>query len=513
MPVKYSGASSNYLSLASSWTSGISTIACWARANSLPGSGAYYNIWRRLAGGQELAGSFYNSGGNLKATTWDGTTETSSTATLRVGQWYHLAWVHTSATAWQLFVNGVADHTGGTASSSLSSNSFVWGVWDATTDVSNATYADIRIWSGLALSSAQLQTEMRSPAPVATTALWAWWPLYNGIPVRPLDFSGNNRTLTLTGTLLDDTPPPVPLLLASERYWFMPAFSAAGGGTNATATDAAGLSAAYATAETITVGVTITDAIGAAIGGAVAETVSAGAAITDALGQAVAASVPESIAAGAGVTDAAGLASGASLPETISAGVSLVDALGQVLGVSTAETIAAGAGALAVAGLALGSGTSEQITASATVTDDTGLGAAWGTTDGVSMASLVAVDDALGMGSAWGVSEVVAAGVSMTDAPGWVVSWSAPDAVSAGAGVTDAAGWAWGADAPDGITAGIVLADAAGLVLAAGTAEVIDIQYAVSRYILRPLGAPADRVRATATRSRLRGQNVDRTRS
>lgn len=99
----------------------------------------------------------------------------------------------------------------------------------------NGVMQNVKVWSGVALTQAELWQERLSYRPKRTLDLYAWWPLLPGSDAeRGRDYSGRGRNLTVTGTITDealmglpwgDSPRLVGAPVAAER-----AFTAAGAG-------------------------------------------------------------------------------------------------------------------------------------------------------------------------------------------------------------------------------------------------------------------------------------------
>ena len=530
MPVKYSGSNANYLSQSASPLSASYTIMCWARANSKPTNNAYYGIWRHVAGNLDGSGEFINSGGTLKVSSYDGSTETLSAA-VNTGIWYHLAWIRTSATAWSLYINGVLDGAGPSGSVTWTAGAFNLGCWDTNTDVSDATFADFRIWDGYAMSVAELVTEMRSPAPAARLdKLWAWWPLYNGIPIRTLDFSLNRRNLTLTGTLLDDTPPPQPVLLASERYWWMPAFGTTGP-ADYPRSFASSIAHSAATARALALGRPVASSISPAATvarlKAAPRAISSSAAHSASLARAGAFGRPvaSSVAHTAVLARAGAFARTLTASAAHSAAVARLAALGRALSASAAHSAALGragvfgrslASSVASSAAVARAGAFVRTLASSianTITlDGVKSGAAAYTrtiASTIAHAATVARQTAAGRAVSSAVSH--AAGLARTAANTRTLAASAAHSAAV-ARLKDAVR---AITATAAHTASLARQTAAGRVISAAISAVVDLAISIqairARFILRPMGAPAGRLRASQTRSRLRGQQTDRT--
>lgn len=77
---------------------------------------------------------------------------------------------------------------------------------------SNLELTNVKIWIGTALTSTQVLAEMKNEAAQVTSNLYAHWKLASAADT--LDYSGNSRTLTTTGTVTDGTMDPVDIRAA-----------------------------------------------------------------------------------------------------------------------------------------------------------------------------------------------------------------------------------------------------------------------------------------------------------
>ena len=79
--------------------------------------------------------------------------------------------------------------------------------YDDGTSSPNARVQAFRFYDGIALSLEDIQAEQWAQLPRRTSSLWAWWPLLKHSDL--VDYSGNGRDLTATGTLSTEDGPPV----------------------------------------------------------------------------------------------------------------------------------------------------------------------------------------------------------------------------------------------------------------------------------------------------------------
>ena len=142
--------------------------------------------------------------------------DTAIGSTLSLNTWYHIAWVRASTTNNRLYVNGVIDITdlttqiGGTTEAGIcyydQALSTLW---------SDCRIAYSKIWNNVQLSAEEILNEMNSIRPVRTDGLWAFYPHMPDASERLADYSGNGRTLSQTGTITDEDPPPVSWVVGS----------------------------------------------------------------------------------------------------------------------------------------------------------------------------------------------------------------------------------------------------------------------------------------------------------
>jgi hypothetical protein len=134
------------------------------------------------------------------------------------GNWYHVAMVRSSPANLALYVNGVLtytntqDVTGRVAATKI----IIGNGWD-TTLYTRGYMGNVKVWNA-ALTVNELLNEMRVMQPLRKSNLWAWWPIIAG--ERYVDLSGNGRTLTPAGTLVDSVDIGVPWGGKQRRYWF-----------------------------------------------------------------------------------------------------------------------------------------------------------------------------------------------------------------------------------------------------------------------------------------------------
>ena len=133
--------------------------------------------------------------------------------TLALNSWYHLALTVAGSGPGQVkaYLNGAPVLTldGNPA---VTSERFSIGN-DSHVEWFDGSAAAVKLYDAV-LTPAEITTEMAQLSPVRTAALNAWYPLQS-TATATTDGSGNNRTLTMAGTLATDAAgPPVPSLTA-----------------------------------------------------------------------------------------------------------------------------------------------------------------------------------------------------------------------------------------------------------------------------------------------------------
>lgn len=140
-----------------------------------------------------------NSNGNPAgsyAATWD--------------TWYHVAMVRSAVNNLTSYINGVADGTSTYDVTGRNANTRleVGGCTSGNQYAINGRVSFIKAWS-VALTQAEIQTEMHTIRPQRTANLYGFWPCFPGATERLTDYSGNGYNWTAGGTLADEDPPPV----------------------------------------------------------------------------------------------------------------------------------------------------------------------------------------------------------------------------------------------------------------------------------------------------------------
>lgn len=158
------------------------TVSLWFRPDSL-NSAAHY-LW--FLGVDYINtttphdGLWINSSNEIVAEEYSSVLRVKKSSALTQGQWYHAAFVRSSATLWTGYLDGVelssasmGDVSARAAPTILCfGNHQLAGDWEA-----NGAIAHVKVWTA-ALSVDEVAIERRSIRPqVQLASLWAWWPL------------------------------------------------------------------------------------------------------------------------------------------------------------------------------------------------------------------------------------------------------------------------------------------------------------------------------------------------
>jgi hypothetical protein len=149
------------------------------------------------------------------ATSWSarsivgGTAVATGTASVDYATWQHLVLQRTDSSNVYLWKDGSQS----TASNQAAGGRSAATQLDAgngragTTPLNGRMYA-LKAWT-VALTAAEILTEMRSVRPIRLANYWGWWPARPGATERLKDYSGNGRNWTEVGTLTDEDPAPI----------------------------------------------------------------------------------------------------------------------------------------------------------------------------------------------------------------------------------------------------------------------------------------------------------------
>jgi hypothetical protein len=182
------------------------TIMGWVYHITHPAS-TYGNIFSRYVSSTESPGISVKGTSPYNWNIGDWTSDNVG-STLTAGVWYHIAWVVSGTTSMSLYVNGVLDI--GPVTVDDAGDALRIGMYRTTNNNENfnGRTNNVQVYD-TNLTAAEILQEMHRIRPVRTANLWAWWPMFPGIGERTLDYSGNGRDLTETGTLSDEVSSPV----------------------------------------------------------------------------------------------------------------------------------------------------------------------------------------------------------------------------------------------------------------------------------------------------------------
>lgn len=130
--------------------------------------------------------------------------------TLSTSTWYCIGVAKNGSTEMRFFVNGVFDENKTSGVPTANAAEAFLGTWNGTDDWPSLTFGPMKIWDAF-LSDAEIAQESARIRPQRTGNLNSFYPFWNGGSTeRVLDYSGNGRHLTQTGTGLSDAAgPPV----------------------------------------------------------------------------------------------------------------------------------------------------------------------------------------------------------------------------------------------------------------------------------------------------------------
>lgn len=173
------------------YESASSTVECWVRTEQLVGNACIL--------GYRSATTRYSF--HMNATTigmWNGSSYSTISHTFSPGQWYHLAFVMTSAST-QIFVNGVSIGNTANVRSNVTGVEFFVGVAMSNTlsimEPFKGAIDDIRVWN-IAKTGPQIQSAMLGNLTGTETNLVRYWSMNQGI--RGGSNTGLKKVIDLT---------------------------------------------------------------------------------------------------------------------------------------------------------------------------------------------------------------------------------------------------------------------------------------------------------------------------
>ena len=195
-------------------TAGAWSVSCWVKSSD---TSTQYLVDANAPSSQRIV-LYTNFSGNVAH--W-GTGDSSGT--LLDGVWHHLVFTISGGTSATVYIDGKSMGTATVTSQDLSSISTL-EISGAASNSINGSLSDVKIYSGTALSAAQVLEQCQTPEliiPTGVTAahLVAWWPLsdYDISPSTSLDgvyfqdSTGNgNGLVAANSAMLFEQPTPCP---------------------------------------------------------------------------------------------------------------------------------------------------------------------------------------------------------------------------------------------------------------------------------------------------------------
>lgn len=193
----------------------------WIYVTTMPGAGAYSNIFSINLNGGASEDGFYvigltgvnkRIGIGVNNGSYE---ETVGTTDISAATWYFVALVRTGVTqllgylgtlTTTLALDVTETHTT-VIGRAAPSRQEVGGAYSTNIDVLDGRVHGIKFFDR-ALTLAELAQEQFSIQPVGAPA-WGWWPTFPGATERARDYSGNGRNFTESGTLADEQEPPI----------------------------------------------------------------------------------------------------------------------------------------------------------------------------------------------------------------------------------------------------------------------------------------------------------------
>lgn len=143
-----------------------------------------------------------------------GTPAPTDMGTLATATWYHIAFTR-SGSAINAYIDGAVVASPTFATTYTEADISVGGHPVDTTVWADARYAACKVWRA-ALSTAEIQQEMRQYMPVRTANLDSFYPFLS-VADDEVDYSGNGRNWTVGGTPTTEDGPPIPWRAGRQR--------------------------------------------------------------------------------------------------------------------------------------------------------------------------------------------------------------------------------------------------------------------------------------------------------
>jgi Concanavalin A-like lectin/glucanases superfamily len=215
MAIRYDASTDTFTRSASVPSSTTYTASFWAYLVTDTNDWVDFFVLRDASYAQWSGLYLFSDGTSLRWSDSSGGAEIASTS-LSLNQWYHIG-ISKNSGAVETYLDGVSD-----ISITGRNSPTVTIVQVAANDGGggnlNGRIAGLKIWSGSALTQAQLINESRSYYPRILTNLWFWNPLLTAGSATA-DLSGGGRTFTAGGTLTTEDGPAITLAPRRRMGW------------------------------------------------------------------------------------------------------------------------------------------------------------------------------------------------------------------------------------------------------------------------------------------------------
>ena len=121
--------------------------------------------------------------------------------TINNNQWYAVTWTWDGTTD-RLYINGVLEISTTAINTGSRLTIDLGRISSSLSDIVN--FDGLKIWQAV-LTPEEIRNEIHSIKPKRWQDLWAWLPCNNGAAIGA-DYSGNGRSFTQTGTVIETSP-------------------------------------------------------------------------------------------------------------------------------------------------------------------------------------------------------------------------------------------------------------------------------------------------------------------
>ena len=207
------------------------TVCCWVRVRSSIASWSpIWSLWADSTNNMMLYAK-----GNSYFSVIDKYDEFPTAINLTAETWYHIAWPrpgNAQSTTYYYRTAGATSYSTRNYTSETPTNTSITqhqtGGVDDYDEYLNGEVAALKIYSGVALSLAQIWNESQYYIPVRTSNLFIWSPFVEKDETTFRDYSGNGRNWTEGGTVTYVDGPPIPWRPV-KRKLFIPTAAEPGG--------------------------------------------------------------------------------------------------------------------------------------------------------------------------------------------------------------------------------------------------------------------------------------------